>query len=45
VAVTASYLDRFKENDALAVGCQAYLVKPIDTRKLPRVIKEIAGDC
>jgi CheY-like chemotaxis protein len=45
VAVTASYLDRFKENDALAVGCQAYLVKPIDTRKLPRVIKEIARDC
>jgi two-component system cell cycle response regulator len=43
VAVTA-YLDRFKEKDALAAGCEAYLVKPIDTRKLPRVISAIARD-
>jgi CheY-like chemotaxis protein len=41
VAVTA-YLDRFKEKDALAAGCEAYLVKPIDTRTLPRVISEVA---
>jgi two-component system cell cycle response regulator len=41
VAVTA-YLDRFKEKDALAAGCEAYLVKPIDTRKLPRVISDVA---
>jgi two-component system cell cycle response regulator len=43
VAVTA-YLDRFGERDALAAGCNAYLVKPIDTRKLPRLIGEIAGE-
>lgn len=41
VAVTA-YLDRFKEKDALAAGCEAYLVKPIDIRKLPRVISDVA---
>ena len=43
VAVTA-YLDRFKKKDALAAGCDAYVVKPIDTRKLPRLISEIAKD-
>lgn len=43
VAVTA-YLDRFGEKDALAAGCDAYLVKPIDTRKLPQLIGKIAGD-
>jgi CheY-like chemotaxis protein len=42
VAVTA-YLDRFREKDALAAGCDAYLVKPIDTRELPRLIGKIAG--
>jgi len=43
VAVTA-YLDRFKEKDALAAGCEAYLVKPIDTRRLSRVISDVAKD-
>ncbi|HEX4084750.1 MAG TPA: response regulator [Chthoniobacteraceae bacterium] len=33
VAVTA-YPERFPREDALAAGCDAYLVKPIDTRKL-----------
>jgi CheY-like chemotaxis protein len=41
VAVT-SYEDRFGEKVALAAGCEAYLIKPIDTRKLPRLISEIA---
>jgi CheY-like chemotaxis protein len=41
VAMTA-YLDRFKEKDVLAAGCEAYLVKPIDTRRLPRVISDVA---
>lgn len=41
VAITA-YLDRFKEKDVLAAGCEAYLVKPIDTRRLPRVISDLA---
>jgi two-component system, cell cycle response regulator len=37
VAVTA-YLDRFGEKDALAAGCEAYLIKPLDTRKLPHLL-------
>jgi CheY-like chemotaxis protein len=41
VAVT-SYPDRFKKNEAMAAGCEAYLIKPIDTRKLPEFISEIA---
>jgi CheY-like chemotaxis protein len=41
VAVTA-YDDRFKKEDALAAGCEAYVVKPIDTRELPRMISEVA---
>jgi len=41
VAVTA-FLDVFTRKDALAARCDAYLVKPIDTRSLPRVIGEVA---
>jgi CheY-like chemotaxis protein len=41
VAVTA-FLDVFTKKDALAAKCDAYLVKPIDTRNLPRVIGEVA---
>lgn len=41
VAVTA-YLDRFTEKEALAAGCDVYLVKPIDTRQLPRLITSVA---
>jgi CheY-like chemotaxis protein len=40
VAVTA-YADRFNERDVLAAGCDAYVVKPIDTRKLPRLISDV----
>jgi hypothetical protein len=40
VAVT-SYPEQFEKKDALAAGCEAYLVKPIDTRKLPRLISNV----
>ncbi|MBI3913457.1 MAG: response regulator [Chloroflexi bacterium] len=40
VAVTA-YPDRFKREDALAAGCDAFLVKPISTRELPAEIDEL----
>jgi CheY-like chemotaxis protein len=40
VAVTA-YADRFNEREALAAGCDAYVVKPIDTRKLPGLINDV----
>ena len=41
IAVT-SYEDRFEEKIALAAGCEAYLVKPIDTRRLPQVVNAVA---
>lgn len=37
VAITA-YPDRFSYDDAIKAGCDAYLVKPIDTRTLPEEI-------
>lgn len=29
--------------ELLAAGCEAYIVKPIDTRELPRQLAELAG--
>jgi CheY-like chemotaxis protein len=43
IAVTA-YPDRFGKKDALAAGCDAYIVKPIDTRQLPRLVSDVAKD-
>lgn len=34
VAVTAQ-LERFPQKEALAAGCAAFIIKPIDTRTLP----------
>ncbi|HWX42831.1 MAG TPA: response regulator [Blastocatellia bacterium] len=39
VAVTA-HPERWSERDARAAGCDAYLVKPIDTRMLPKQLAE-----
>ncbi len=36
------YPERFTKCDALAAGCEAYLVKPLDTRKLPVLIDAVA---
>jgi len=41
IAVT-SYENRFGEKIALAAGCEAYLVKPIDTRRLPQLVHAVA---
>jgi CheY-like chemotaxis protein len=43
VAVT-SYPDRFKKKEMLAAGCEAYLVKPIDTRTLPQQLSDVTSD-
>jgi len=42
VAVTA-YPDRWSRVEALRAGCDAYLVKPIDTRNLPAKLAELAA--
>lgn len=42
VAVTA-YPDRWSQREAVEAGCDAYIVKPIDTRRLPAKVSEVAG--
>lgn len=41
IALT-SYPDRFPRNEALLAGCDAYIVKPIDTRELPKQVTKTA---
>jgi len=41
VAIT-SFPERFSRDDALAAGCDAYLVKPISTRHLPVQLELVA---
>jgi CheY-like chemotaxis protein len=42
VVVVTSYPDRFTRAQALAAGCDAYLVKPINTRTLPQTLRDAA---
>jgi len=42
VAMTA-YPDRYRREELLAAGCDAFIVKPIDTRELPKQLEKIAG--
>jgi CheY-like chemotaxis protein len=44
VIVATSYPDRFTKKDALTAGCEAYLVKPINTRTLPQMMNDVAGE-
>lgn len=42
VAVTA-YPDRYRREALLAAGCEACIIKPIDTRELPKQLEAAAG--
>lgn len=42
VAVTAAS-EKFSKEEALAAGCDAYIVKPVDTRKLHEQIMDAAA--
>lgn len=42
VAIT-SYPEHFSQADALAAGCDAYLVKPLNTRTLPKRLSDIVA--
>ncbi|EQA35969.1 response regulator receiver domain protein [Leptospira inadai serovar Lyme str. 10] len=43
IAIT-SYPDRYTRFEALKAGCSAYMVKPIDTRFLPKAIENTKRD-
>jgi CheY-like chemotaxis protein len=42
VAMTA-YPDRYRRDELLTAGCDAFIVKPVDTRELPKQLEKIAG--
>jgi CheY-like chemotaxis protein len=42
VAMTA-YPEQFEREALLAAGCEAFIVKPINTRELPKNLEKIAG--
>jgi two-component system cell cycle response regulator len=42
VAMTA-YPDRFRREELIAAGCEICIVKPIDTRELPKQLEKAAG--
>ena len=42
VAVT-SYPEKYSRNEALAAGCDAYLLKPLSTRELPAQLAAVAN--
>jgi CheY-like chemotaxis protein len=42
VAVTAA-VEKFSEAAALAAGCDAFILKPVDTRKLPQQVATAAA--
>jgi two-component system cell cycle response regulator len=42
VALTAAR-EKFSRNDALAAGCDAFLVKPINTRKISEQISSVVA--
>jgi CheY-like chemotaxis protein len=42
IVVVTSYPDRFTKKDALAAGCESYVIKPIDTRTFAGLVSEIA---
>lgn len=42
IAITF-YPSRFTREEALAAGCDAYFIKPINTRELPKAIAEVAS--
>ncbi|MEO8380399.1 MAG: response regulator [Acidobacteriota bacterium] len=41
VVATTSYPERFSRAEALRAGCDAYLVKPVSTRTLPKTLSDV----
>jgi CheY-like chemotaxis protein len=43
VLAVTFYPERYSRAEAIAAGCDAYLVKPISTRTLPDLVKRVAA--
>jgi CheY-like chemotaxis protein len=43
VLAVTFYPERYSREQAIAAGCDAYLVKPISTRTLPALVKRVAA--
>jgi CheY-like chemotaxis protein len=43
VLAVTFYPERYTKEEAIAAGCDAYVVKPISTRTLPDLVKEVAA--
>jgi len=41
IVVVTAYPEAYPREELLAAGCDAYIVKPIDTRELPRQLAEL----
>jgi two-component system, cell cycle response regulator len=41
IAVVTAFPEAFPREALLSAGCDAYVVKPIDTRELPRQLEEL----
>jgi two-component system, cell cycle response regulator len=43
LVVITAYPEAYPREELLAAGCDAYILKPIDTRELPRQLEQLAG--
>jgi CheY-like chemotaxis protein len=43
VLAVTFYPERYSREDAIAAGCDAYVVKPISTRTLPDLVNKVAA--
>jgi len=44
VLAVTFYPERYTREDAIAAGCDAYIVKPISTRTLPYLVTKVAAE-
>jgi len=43
IVVMTAYPDRYRREELLAAGCEAFIVKPVDTRGFPEKLEKLAG--
>jgi two-component system, cell cycle response regulator len=43
IIVVTAYPEYYSREELLEAGCDAYIVKPIDTRELPKKLEEVMG--